>query len=459
MVISKFKFKLALTLTLIMFLFGSIYVSPMSVMAKSSTGNTASKLTDKDALKKLTSKYVSQFKKGNFNDFYKNSTKQMQQAISIERLKQGWNILVSITGAPGKSIGSTYTQKNSMHLVTEKIECTLYNITVTIGYNTKGKPDYIWSSYVPKDPPKPQSTSSWEEFSTTVGEKNLNGILTLPKGVEKPPVVIMIQGSGPSDMNESVGATPNRPFEDIAHGLADQGVATLRYNKCTYQYPGVGGDSIEYEILNDAAAAVNMLSKDNRVDPARIFLLGHSLGGMMAPKITTDNTEIKGFISMAGSLRSLQEILFDQYKAAFDAEPSLTEQQKNVLLAQVEAEIEKTKKIDENGNNIILDAPTSYWKSLSAIDNIALVKKLTVPMLILQGSADFQVYTDTDYKLWQTTLMDHTNVTYHLYDGLSHEFMPNQLSKNGAPDITVYNAPNHVDPQVITDIAVWVKGQ
>lgn len=162
---------------------------------------------------------------------------------------------------------------------------------------------------------------------------------------------------------------------------------------------------------------------------------------------------------MAGSLRPIQEIMLDQNKAAINAAPSLTEQQKNVLLAQVEAEIEKTKNIEEKNNNIIMDAPANYWKSLNAIDSTALVKKLTVPMLILQGSADFQIYADTDYKLWQTTLMDHTNVTYHLYDGLSHEFMPNQLSKNGAPDITVYNAPNHVDPQVITDIAVWVKGQ
>jgi dienelactone hydrolase len=80
-------------------------------------------------------------------------------------------------------------------------------------------------------------------------------------------------------------------------------------------------------------------------------------------------------------------------------------------------------------------------------------------MLILQGSNDFQVYADKDYKLWKTTLKGRKNVTYKLYPGLSHLFMTNQESANGAPDITVYNEPNHVKAQVIKDIAVWVKKQ
>lgn len=363
-----------------------------------------------------------------------------------------------MTGKPGKSISCTYTQQNGLHVVTDKIECTLYNINVTISYNAMGKPDGIWTNFVPKDPPKPQTSDRWEEFQVTVGEKKLPGMLTLPKDMQNPPVLIMIQGSGASDMNESVGTTPNRPFEDIAHGLAEQGVATLRYNKCTYQYPADGGDTIEYELLDDAAAAVKMLCNDRRIDPNRIYLLGHSLGGMFAPKITSDNPQIKGFISMAGSLRPLHDIILDQSKAALDAEPSLTEQQKNDLLAQFEAEVTKITSLDDVGTNFIMGMPTNYWKSISSIDNLALVKNLKVPMLILQGSADFQVYPDKDYKLWETTLKDHTNITYHLYDGLSHEFMPNQISKNGAPDISAYNAPNHVDSQVITDIAEWING-
>ena len=201
------------------------------------------------------------------------------------------------------------------------------------------------------------------------------------------------------------------------------GVATLRYNKSTYQYKAMGGDTIQYEVLDDASAAVKLLSNDNRVDTNRIYLLGHSLGGMMAPKITADNSEIKGFISLAGSLRSLQEIGLDQSKSSIEAAASLTEQQKKDMLAQYTAEIEKTKTLDDGGTGYIMGLPTNYWKSLNSINGVSIVKSLNVPMLILQGSADFQVYPDKDYKLWQTTLEGRNNATFKLYNGLSHLFM------------------------------------
>lgn len=413
------------------------------------------------ALEKRTSGYVSQFVNGNFSDFYKDCDTKLQQSITQDELLKGWNIIMQVAGTPGETLSNIYVRQKGYDIVISTVAGTLYNIKVTITYNGDGKPAGIWTSYAPKDSPKPQSRDQWEEVSVKVGEYELPGMLTLPAGVQKPPVVILIQGSGASDMNESLGTAPNRPFEDIAHGLAEQGVATLRYNKRTYQYPTVsdGTVTIQYEMLDDAMAAVKLLCSDGRVDADRIYLLGHSLGGMMAPEITAENPQIKGFISMAGSLRTLQDISLDQNKAAIDAETSLTDQQKNDLFAQVEAEIKKTETLDDGGMGYIMGAPTNYWESLNAIDSMSIVKRLTVPMLILQGGADFQVYPDKDYKLWQTTLEGRSNVTFKLYDGLSHLFMPNQISTAGVPDVSVYNAPNHVDPQVITDIAAWVNKQ
>ncbi len=408
-------------------------------------------------LERRTSIYVAQFIEGNFNDFYADSSEQLQKSITQDELLKGWNSIVKVTGAPGEPLGSVHSRQNDADIVACSVAGRLYNIIVTINYGSDGQPGGIWTSYAPQDPPEPQSTDKWEEVSVTVGDKQLPGMLALPKGVQKPPVVILIQGSGSSDMNEAIGTAPNRPFEDIAHGLAEQGVATLRYNKRTYQYPAGGGDTIEYEILDDAAAAVKLLGNDSRVDANRIYLLGHSLGGMMAPKITADNPQIKGFISMAGSLRALQDLILDQNKAVIEADASLDDQQKRDLLAQVEAEIEKTKTLDDAGTGYIMGIPANYWKSLNAIDSIAIVKGLNVPMLILQGSADFQVYSDQDYVLWQSTLTGRKNVEFKLYNGLSHLFMTNQISANGAPDVSVYNAPNHVAPEVVTEIAAWVN--
>ncbi len=450
----------SISLFLIAFLIlGSIFSTPTTVYSMSNTTPIESEAGVKEVLTKLTSDYITQFNNGNFEDFYKAASEQLQQQLTVDMLKQGWSNLITSIGNPVQFVGSTYTEQNGLNIVTETWECTLYDINVTISYNADHKPVGINIMPAPKAPAKPQSTSKWKEVAVTVGEMNLNGMLTLPKGVKKPPVVILIQGSGASDMNESVGLAPNRPFEDIAHGLAEQGIATLRYNKRTYQYPSAGVDTVEDEVLKDAVAAVKMLSKDKRIDSNQIYLLGHSLGGILAPKITSDNPKIKGFISMAGTLRSLQAVMKDQNEAIINAEASLTVEQKKATLAQVEAEINRSLTLKDGEIGVILGAPANYWRSLNAIDSTAIVKKLKVPMLILQGSNDFQVYADKDYKLWKTTLKGRKNVTYKLYPGLSHLFMTNQDSANGAPDITVYNEPNHVKAQVIKDIAAWVKKQ
>lgn len=81
---------------------------------------------------------------------------------------------------------------------------------------------------------------------------------------------------------------------------------------------------------------------------------------------------------------------------------------------------------------------------------------LEIPMLILQGADDFQVYADVDYPLWQETLADKSNVTYNLYEGLNHLFMESDSQKD-VVDTTVYDKPANVDQQVIDDIANWIN--
>lgn len=438
---------------------GKAKLMPNGPATRAQTAALLLRYSNGSALEKKTSGYASQFIKGNFGDFYKDCTAKLQQSITEDELVKGWNAVIQSSGAPWKTLSTIYARQNGADVVADTIECTLFNVKVTITYDSDGNPTNIWTNLAPKGPPDTQSTDQWKEVSVKVGEYQLPGMLTLPKGVQKPPVVILIQGSGSSDMNESLGTAPNRPFEDIAHGLAAQGVASLRYNKRTYQYPTVNPKTvtIQYEMLDDAAAAVKLLSSDSRVDANHIYLLGHSLGGMMAPEIAAENPQIKGFVSLAGSLRTLQDLSLDQNKAAIAAEASLTEQQKNAMLGQVEAELAKTKTLDDGGTGYIMNVPTNYWKSLNAIHSADIIKKLNVPMLILQGGADFQVYPDKDYPLWQTALSGRSNVTFKLYDGLSHLFMPNQISVNGAPDVSVYNVPGHVDYHVITDIATWVK--
>lgn len=405
---------------------------------------------------KRTSNYITEFVKGSFDNFYNDSSDSLRKAITKEQLSEGWKKWYTAISSSGEYLGGIYAKDDFVSGFVSGIQ---YNLKVTIHYDSAGKPDGIRTTVVPKDTPKPQATQQWEEVPVTVGEAKLPGMLTIPKGVAKPPVVILVQGSGATDMNESYGPVPNSPFQDIAHGLASQGVATLRYNKRTYQYPISPCDSIEYETLDDASAAAKLLASDSRVDGNRIFMLGHSLGGMMAPKITADNPKIKGFISMAGTLRPMQEVILSQFKLYIQTETSLTEQQKKEALAEEEALLEKTRTLNDGGTGTIMGISTKWWASLNSIDSVAIVKNLKVPILVLQGSADFQVFADEDYKLWQETLTGRTNVDFKLYDGLSHMFMPNQLPANGGIDTSVYMHANHIDSKVINDIASWVLKQ
>lgn len=90
--------------------------------------------------------------------------------------------------------------------------------------------------------------------------------------------------------------------------------------------------------------------------------------------------------------------------------------------------------------------------SLNKINTPEISKSLTIPILILQGKADFQVSPDIDYKAWQDILAGKSNVTFKLYDNLNHLFM----QTNGKKDITEYSIKGTVDKQIITDIATWI---
>lgn len=318
--------------------------------------------------------------------------------------------------------------------------------------------------FVPTDvsdqyqPPQYADTNQFTEQNVTVGEGTswpLPGTLTVPTGEGPFPVVILVHGSGPNDRDETIG--PNKPFKDLAWGLACQGIAVLRYEKRTKQYSqqiitDIENITVQEETIDDALAAIQLLQNTTLINPNQIFILGHSLGGMLAPRIGQQDNNISGLLLLAAPTRHLEDLMLEQtiYLAELDGNIT-TAEQTGINLTQ-EA-WEKIKSLNITPGEVILGASLNYWEDLSTYDQVATAKNLTIPLLILQGERDYQVSLTEDYTTWYQTFSDNPNITLQTYESLNHLF----ISGSGTPSNQEYNVPGNVAEQVIIDITDWIE--
>ena len=289
----------------------------------------------------------------------------------------------------------------------------------------------------------------------------LSGLLTLPDQGEKLPAVVFVHGSGSSNMDEKVMKLT--PFRDLAEGLAAHGIASIRYDKRSFAH-GLKmvrekNITVREETIEDAILAANLLRRDPRIDPDKIFIIGHSMGGMLAPRIDTEGGSFRGLILMAGSPRLIEEILVEQTDEMLAEMKGFTRRimekqvQKllsgfNGLYGMTDEEAKKKK----YGGGVTM----YYFKEMGEHPASDYLAKLDKPMLILQGGKDFQVKADRDFALYQELLRDKPNVTFRLYENLNHVFVPSVYGKISKAK-QEYNVEQHIGEDVIADIAGWIK--
>jgi len=203
-------------------------------------------------------------------------------------------------------------------------------------------------------------------------------------------------------MDETIG--PNKPFKDLAWGLATEGIAVLRYDKRTYRYPKECLAMIENNnftandlTIDDAIAAVNLLRETERIDPDEIFVLGHSLGGYFAPGIAARDENILGVILLAAGARSLPDEILQQteYFASLDVKMDEKERKR---LEELREQAKKVKELNISKGEILIGFPKSYWEEVSDYNPVKTARNLTLPILILQGERDYHV-TMVDYEM------------------------------------------------------------
>jgi uncharacterized protein len=273
--------------------------------------------------------------------------------------------------------------------------------------------------------------------------------------------LLLVHGSGPSNMDEKIG--DNAPFKDLAEGLSEKGIAVLRYDKRTFVYgkemKNDTGLSVREETIEDALLAAEFLRKDARMDAKKIFIIGHSMGGMLAPRIDAEGGNFAGIIIMAGSPRKLEEILMDQNN---DVLSSLNKLLKIIAKKQIASLSSKFDNIynlsdEEAKSTSVLGKYTRayYFKEMGEHPSVDYLNGLDKPVLIFQGDKDFQVSVEKDFNGYKKLLGDRPNVTFKLYPNLNHLLMPSVYGEILKAK-KEYKVAQHVDQYVINDVSDWI---
>ncbi|MGI5839191.1 MAG: alpha/beta fold hydrolase [bacterium] len=382
--------------------------------------------------------------------------KTMKKVLPAPELAAAWEKVIARAGEFRSVSNAEYEEvvPNRQVKVTGEFERADYYVRFV--YDRAGKVAGLWIEAVPLLPDV--SPDQFTEQDVSIGNEpwRLPGTLTLPRGEGPFPAVVMVHGSGPNDRDETIG--PNKPFRDLAWGLAARGVATLRYDKRTKVYAGeVAGDydfTVWQESIEDAVLAVEFLRGRPEIAGNRIFVLGHSLGGMLIPRIGAMSEATRGFIIMAGLTRRLVDVMVEQYNYLFALDGTVTPEEEKTL-GQLTAEVAKVKDLYERGTagtGNILGAPEAYWLDLRDYDPPAAAAGLGKPQLVLQGERDYQV-TMVDFRNWEAALGSKPGVRLLSYPRLNHLF----LEGDGVPNPDEYMIAGNVPEYVIDDIAAWVN--
>ena len=393
-----------------------------------------------------------------------------------DTLESTWRQLGMALGAfveTGDSAGFSADGYNVIEMTLIFENGTLVQRTV---FDRENRLTGLW--YVPgrveAQPPASSVSDNIEEIPVTVDAGDghpLDGILAIPKTGTPCAAVVLIHGSGPSDMDASIGA--NAPFRDLAQALAEKGIAILRYDKRTYTYGAEMARAqdadtltVDEETVADAIAAVSLLKSRDEIDPDRIYLLGHSMGGGLLSYINSQGADCAGYIIMAGSPRNLWELSAEQnLRIADELEQTGDNEKAAELRAAVEQEILKGEKLSEMSDEEALDESNAvfgvsawYLRKLAEIDPIALHLDDGKPVLILQGERDRQV-SMTDFELWKTGLRAHPHAVFRSYPDLNHLF--GAYTGEDVPFSELvsveYAQATPVADEVIEDIAEWIS--
>jgi dienelactone hydrolase len=401
--------------------------------------------------------------KGDFAAASKDFDDAMNKAMPPEKFAETWKGLVKQVGSlkkQGKATAEKVQKYDVIWVACEFEKATLYTRVVFDGdgrvtglsFRPNGPAEYKAPAYVKRDAFKESEVKLGE------GEWVLPGTLTMPAADGPFPAVVLVHGSGPQDRDETIG--PNRPFRDLAWGLASQGIAVLRYEKRTKEHGAkfakLKDATVKEEVLDDALAAAALLRKTKGIDPKRVFVLGHSLGAMAAPRLGELDPDLAGLIVMAAPSRPMADVLIEQLDYVVSVDPS-PEQKAAVEKIKAKAEKLKDPKLSPEtpADDLPFGVAAVYWLSMNDLRPAERSAKGKQPILVLQGGRDYQSTMD-DFDGWKKALSGRKGATLKAYPKLNHLFIEGE---GKAKPSEYVSKEGHVAKEVVDDVAAWVKGR
>ncbi|GAB2584396.1 alpha/beta fold hydrolase [Dyella jejuensis] len=401
---------------------------------------------------------------GHYDSVSKEFDPAVASLTSPQQLKAGWAQLQAVAGSFRKLGDLQPRSMAGREVLVAEMDFSGKSMAAVVACDAQ---DRIVTFHVVPASALPAAGSQAETLDPAIGTSRsvqvpspsgpLPGTLVIPRAKGPFPAVLLVAGSGPSDRDESVG--PNKPLRDVADGLAAAGIASFRYDKRTYVYgAAMAGKAmtVDDEVTDDALAALRVLARQPSIDPHRLYVLGHSLGAMMAPRIGQRDLQLAGIIMLAAPVTLGPDDIVRQlrYIAQLQGTPSAELDRRLASLTRACNTSVLAGSAHASAGNCF-HAPDSYWLSTRDYDPVATAKQLHQPMLILQGDGDYQVTPQHDFSRWQAAFAHDSRVTLIAYPGLSHLFMP----AGHPPSPADYAKPAHMDARVIRDIAQWIKLQ
>lgn len=434
--------------------------APVETGTPTSEPTTSSPTPEEMSIEEMALSLVSDMAAGAFDKAFSDYpySPEMKAVITDGKFikDQLWDPLISTYGEFSEITGTKASQYQEYDIISVKTSFEKGKLYINVVFSADGM--IAGLNFAPDpDAAAVETPEGISETDITFGKSGweLPGTLTMPAGKGPFPAVILVHGSGPNDRDETVG--PNKPFRDIALGLARKGIATLRYEKRTYAYQEKASALTDFtvyeETVEDAVLAFEFLKGNSSIDPSRVYILGHSLGGMMIPRIAALTPDAAGYILMAAPVTPMEDIIVKQIRYLNELDGAVTDQEEQVLKAY-ETMRNQVKALTQDSDipaAQLFGTPASYWLDLKDYNPANAAKPIDKPLLLLQGERDYQV-TMEEFALWKEALGQKSDVVFKSYDGLNHLM----LYGTGTPNPQEYNSPGKVDDRVIEDIASWI---